>query len=43
VTTCSLDDPNAFPPTHHSWLAHDLQRLRFGDGLPASRESRMDA
>src|SRR3954454_19606376 len=32
VTTCSLDDPNLFPPTHHSWLSHDLAWLCFGDG-----------
>jgi hypothetical protein len=35
VTTCSLDDPNAFPPTHHSWLSDDLKWVKFGDGLPA--------
>ena len=40
ITTCSLDDPQAFPPTHHSWLSHDLSWLKFGDGLPAFRESR---
>jgi hypothetical protein len=42
VTTCSLDDPDAFPPTHHSWLAHDLGWVRFGDGLPAFEEFRND-
>ena len=40
VTTCSLDDPQAFPPTHHSWLSHDLAWVRFGDGLPAFQEWR---
>ena len=40
VTTCSLDDPQAFPPTHHSWLIHDLDWVKFGDGLPAFREWR---
>jgi hypothetical protein len=40
VTTCSLDDPCAFPPTHHSWLSHDLAWVRFGDGLPSYPESR---
>jgi hypothetical protein len=35
ITTCSLDDPSAFPPTHHSWLNHDVRWVRFGDGLPA--------
>ena len=40
VTTCSLDDPQSFAPTHHSWLSHDLAWVRFGDGLPAFPESR---
>ena len=42
VTTCSLDDPDAFPPTHHSWLSHDVAWVRFGDGLPTFREFRND-
>jgi len=40
VATCSLDSPGAFPPTHHSWLSHDLPWVKFGDGLPAYHESR---
>ena len=40
VTTCSLDDAQAFPPTHHSWLQHDLAWVKFGDGLPAHPGSR---
>lgn len=40
VTTASLDDPDAFPPTHHSWLSHDISWLEFGDGLPTFPESR---
>lgn len=40
VTTCSLDDPAAFAPTHHSWLDHDLPWVKFGDGLPTFAESR---
>ena len=40
VTTCSLDDPELFPPTHHSWLDHDLSWVRFGDGLPTFPEWR---
>jgi hypothetical protein len=40
ITTCSLDDPRSFAPTHHSWLSHDIGWLRFGDGLPAFQESR---
>jgi hypothetical protein len=42
VTTASLDDPNAFPPTHHSWLKHDLDWIKFGDGLPTYNKSRTD-
>lgn len=42
VTTCSLDRPEGFPPTHHSWLSHDLAWVRFGDGLPAFQEFRHD-
>ena len=40
VTTCSLDDPERYPPTHHSWLSHDLHWVRFGDGLPTFPEWR---
>lgn len=42
LTTCSLDDPNAFAPTHHSWLGDDLAWVCFGDGLPAYPEWRND-
>lgn len=42
VTTCSLDDPDAFPPTHHCWLSHDLSWVKFDDGLPAFPRSRKD-
>ena len=40
LTTCSLDEPARFAPTHHSWPQHDLPWLRFGDGLPAYPQSR---
>jgi len=40
ITTCSFDNPSAFPPTHHSWLSHDVSWLKFGDGLPAFPEWR---
>jgi hypothetical protein len=40
IATCSLDEPNAFPPTHHSWVSHDLSWIQFGDGLPQFPESR---
>ena len=37
VTTVSLDDAEAFPPTCHARLAEDLSWVRFGDGLPTYR------
>jgi hypothetical protein len=40
VTTCSLDAPWAFPPTHHSWLSDDIGWVKFGDGLPSFQRSR---
>jgi hypothetical protein len=40
ITTCSLDDPGAFPPTYHSWLSHDIAWVRFGDGLSTFEQSR---
>lgn len=40
VSTCSLDDPVLTPPTHHSWLSHDLPWVTFGDGRPAYPRSR---
>jgi len=40
VNTCTLDDPEAFPPTHHSWLEHDVSWVKFGDGLPVFPQSR---
>jgi hypothetical protein len=33
VTTCSLDDPDAFPPTYHTWLHDELSWMRPADGL----------
>lgn len=40
ITTASLDQPERFPPTHHSWLSDDLDWVKFGDGLPVFSESR---
>lgn len=40
ITTASLDEPERFPPTHHSWLGDDLGWVKFGDGLPAFQEFR---
>jgi hypothetical protein len=34
VSTCSLDRPESVPPTHHSWLSHNVDWIRFDDGLP---------
>ncbi len=39
VTTCSLDDPAAFPATYHSWMSHSPHWLRFGDDLPVHDRS----
>ena len=35
VMTCSLDDPEAFPPTFHVWVSHRLAWAPVADGLPA--------
>jgi hypothetical protein len=35
VTICSLDDPDVFPPTHHSWVSHSPRWLHCNDSLPA--------
>lgn len=40
LTTASLDDPSACPPSHHSWLNHDIAWVKFGDGLPSFPQSR---
>jgi len=42
VATATLDEPNAFPPSHHSWLSHDIVWLKFGDRLPKFQKSRGD-
>jgi hypothetical protein len=34
VTTCSFDQPDLLPPTHHSWLQDSVSWILFGDGLP---------
>ena len=38
VTTCSLDDPDAFPPMAHFWASHALRWLRLSDELPRFEE-----
>jgi hypothetical protein len=42
VTTCSLDEPSAFPPTYHAWLDHDLAWLDASVALPRFARSRSD-
>jgi hypothetical protein len=39
VTTCSLDDPEAFPPARHVWASHGLSWVKLADGLPSHAES----
>jgi len=38
VTTCSLDEPEAFPPIGHVWTSHGLGWLKLADGLPCFDE-----
>ena len=38
VTTCSLDDPEAFPPVGHQWTSHKLGWVKLADGLPCFEE-----
>jgi hypothetical protein len=42
VMTCSLDEPEAFPPTHHIWTSHKLAWERIADGQRAYDQSRTD-
>jgi hypothetical protein len=35
VMTCSLDNPEAFPPSHHIWVSQKLGWVRPPDDLPA--------
>jgi hypothetical protein len=34
VMTCSLDDPDSVPPTHHIWASEKQRWTVIGDGLP---------
>lgn len=38
VTTCSLDDPEVFPPVGHVWTNHKLGWVKLADGLPCFEE-----
>jgi len=42
ITTGSLDDPNAFPPTDHLWLSDGVRWARFADDLPKYQRSRKE-
>jgi hypothetical protein len=42
VTTCSLDDPDAFPPVAHVWTSHKLKWVKLADGLPSLEEGAPD-
>ncbi len=42
VTTCSFDEPDSLPPTHHSWLQDSVSWVRFGDGLPTYPTTRSE-
>lgn len=42
VTTCSLDDPAAFPPADHTWLCHRLPWMAREGALPSFPRSRHD-
>ena len=39
VTTCSLDDPDAFAPSVHLWTSHRLGWMALADGLPSFDEA----
>ena len=40
VMTCTLDDSEVFPPTHHIWLTHKLGWLELADNLPGYDRTR---
>jgi len=33
IMSCSLDDPERFPPTHHLWVSHRIDWDRIADDL----------
>jgi hypothetical protein len=35
VMSCTLDDPEAFPPAYHIWVSHKLTWDPLADGVPA--------
>jgi hypothetical protein len=40
IMTCSFDDPDAVPPTHHIWTSHKLRWTVIGDGMPVFATTR---
>jgi hypothetical protein len=34
ITTCSLDEPERFRPTHHSYVSHELSWMKAAHRLP---------
>src|SRR5918911_716294 len=40
IMTCSLDDPEAFPPGFHVWVSHRLAWERIADELPVYQTTR---
>jgi len=40
--TCSLDDPEEFPPTYHIWVSHKLGWETLADGLPVFDTTRTE-
>jgi hypothetical protein len=42
VMTCSMDDPDSFPPTHHVWVSHKLKWETLADGLSVFETTRTE-
>jgi hypothetical protein len=40
ITTCSMDRPERFPPTHRSWVSHDVGWMKSSDKLRKYPKSR---
>ena len=40
IMSCSLDDPNALPPSYHVWTSHMPRWATIGDALPAFKTTR---
>jgi hypothetical protein len=40
VMTCSLDDPETWPPSFHLWTSHKLAWEHLADGLPTYATTR---